>query len=140
MKRKNIVIIILIIIIFSGLLLVMNNSSDKVIENSFKYLEANDINNLKKCYSDRYQNTNFNIENIESVELIEKILITDKSEYDNYISRVNNNENIKIFKVKYELKLKNEEIGPEPSGVYEKIYYLKKESFWEKWKIDEMGY
>ena len=121
------------------------NEGLDVIKNSFKYENDRNEEELKKCYTEVYKDTNFMLTNINSVEIKEVALLKDKRNYYNYLKdgrgdiRNTDINNVIIFRVKYDKKYVDDSIMPIDSGIDEKGFVLIRESNNPPWKIDGVG-
>lgn len=50
-----------------------------------------------------------------------------------------NANNLKIYRVKYEIKYLNDEISPEKNGIHTKYYFLVRNNSSSEWLIDDWG-
>ncbi|WP_252249422.1 DUF4829 domain-containing protein [Clostridium sp. VAP23] len=121
------------------------NLAEDVIRDSYKYKNEHNKEKLLNCYTKRYENIDFRLDNLESIELNSIDLITDEKIYDSYFKNgsglINGvkRENVKQYTVKYNIKYKDQSKEPQDSGSYEKIYTLIRENNSGNWKIDEIG-
>lgn len=118
---------------------------ENVIKNSFKYRNEHDLDKTLELYIDRYKDSDFRLDNLESIEIIELKLLTDKSQYRQYINNIILNESdlkikaIKIYEVKYYVEYKDETLEPNDSGEIMKQYCLIKLQDSDKWLIHGVG-
>ncbi|NFT93334.1 DUF4829 domain-containing protein [Clostridium botulinum] len=112
-------------------------SPEDVIRDSFKYENSHQLKNLLTCYTTRYKDVNFRLDNLESCRLDSLELITDSRIYKSYFtSGVEiKRENVRKYTVKYNVQYKD----PEDSGDYEKMFTLIRENNLGEWKIDGIG-
>ncbi|MDU4939813.1 MAG: DUF4829 domain-containing protein [Clostridium sp.] len=121
------------------------NEGLDVIKNSFKYENDRNEEELKKCYTEVYKDTNFMLTNINSAQIKEVALLKDKRNYYNYLKDGRGNirnidiNNVKIFKVKYDKKYVDDSIMPMDSGIDEKGFILIRENSTYPWRIDGAG-
>ena len=121
------------------------NEGLNVIKNSFKYENNRNEEELKKCYTEVYKDTNFMLSNINSVEIKEVALLKDKKIYSNYLDygrgkmRNIDIKNVIIFRVKYNKEYIDDSIMPMDSGIDEKGFILIRENSTSSWKIDGAG-
>jgi hypothetical protein len=121
-----------------------NQDPQKVVENYFAYNKEKDKDNsltmTTKDFAD--SNMDFNINNINEIKLLdikeEEILYDEEVEwYEIFGSKgKKDKEDQRLFKVKYEVKYKDENITPYPSGVYESDYHVVREDEGQEWLID----
>ncbi|NFA43339.1 DUF4829 domain-containing protein [Clostridium botulinum] len=120
-------------------------SPEDIIRDSFKYENAHQLKNLLTCYTTRYKDINFRLDNLESCRLDSLELITDKKIYKSYFTSgsgmINNikRENARKYTVKYNVQYKDQSKEPIDSGDYETIYTLIRENNLGEWKIDGIG-
>ncbi|NFH90244.1 DUF4829 domain-containing protein [Clostridium botulinum] len=120
-------------------------SPEDVIRDSFKYENAHQLKNLLTCYTTRYKDINFRLDNLESCRLNSLELITDSRIYKSYFTSgrgmINNikRENVRKYTVKYNVQYKDQSKEPEDSGEYEKLFTLIRENNLGEWKIDGIG-
>ncbi|MCR1131900.1 DUF4829 domain-containing protein [Clostridium botulinum] len=93
------------------------------------------------CYTTRYKDVNFRLDNLESCRLDSLELITDSRIYKSYFtSGVEiKRENVRKYTVKYNVQYKDQSKEPEDSGDYEKMFTLIRENNLGEWKIDGIG-
>lgn len=167
-KKKYIWIILLLLIIFLGIskLLDINKQSpdtkentiikasnisersleaEETIINSIKYRNEKNLEKVLENYTDINQKNNFRLDNLEKIELDEIVLVTDEEQYRNYIisSLLNDRnldvEQVKIYKVTYDITYKDETIEPSGNGKKFKHYYVVNEKGSDKWLINGVG-
>ncbi|WP_017352572.1 DUF4829 domain-containing protein [Clostridium sp. ZBS4] len=120
-------------------------SPEDVIRDSFKYENAHQLKNLLTCYTIRYKDINFRLDNLQSCRLDSLELITDSRIYKSYFTSgrgmINNIkiENVRKYTVKYNVQYKDQSKEPEDSGEYEKMFTLIRENNLGEWKIDGIG-
>lgn len=158
MKKKFMIIALLLTFILTGCSLpqkkVNISNSDKlkltpkeVVENYFKYYNEKSktgvLSTLTKWHNT--PNMKFGFDSLKSINIID---ITDdstpkqKEAYMKYgrgsINGVKE-ENVKIYKVTYDVKLKNENYGPENSGKHTKWFIIIRTNKNSPWLIDDYG-
>lgn len=150
-KLKITVIAFVFVIIFSILFIFIRigNSPESVIKDYITYMDTQDINKLNSCRTYNYRLSNEGLEtikNIESMKLLDIEIINDESVYNTYMYNGNgalyhdlSRNDIKIYKVKYDIKYKDDNKAVTDSGEYIKRYFLIKENSSRKWKIDDIG-
>lgn len=118
---------------------------EQVIKDSFKYKNLHQLKSLLTCYTKRYENVNFRLDNLESCKLESLELITDEKIYKSYFTSgrgmVNHieRENVRKYTVKYNVQYKDQSKEPIDSGDYETTYTLIRENNLGEWKIDGIG-
>ncbi|MGC7872677.1 DUF4829 domain-containing protein [Desulfosporosinus sp. SYSU MS00001] len=121
------------------------DDSEKVIRDSFIYENDHNLSKLRESYSSRYSDSNFRLDNLVSVKILEIKILEKEANYNDYFSygrgRINNIEkkNLIIYKVKYYVEYKDQTKEPMNSGEYERAYYLIRENNVGNWKIDDIG-
>lgn len=122
-----------------------SNSSKATVENYFKYYNEKNKEKLLTTLAAHWASPNivWGFENLDSMKLLD--IKEDTSRIDDYLEHgngtINNTtkENLKVYKVKYDVKYKDDNIGPQPSGTYEWWYYLTRKDKNSPWLIDDMG-
>ena len=123
----------------------MSIEAEDVIRNSFKYKNEHNLDKLLECYTDRNKNSNFRLDNLEYIEIIDLKQVTDESQYRNSIIRIRSGENnlkikaIKIYYVKFNIKYKDDTIEPINSGETMNEFTLIKLKNSDKWLINDVG-
>lgn len=158
MKKKFMVIALLLTFILTGCSLLQKKvnisnsdklklSSKEVVENYFKYYNEKSktgvLSTLTKWHNT--PNMKFGFDSLKSINIID---ITDdstpkqKEAYMKYgrgsINGVKE-ENVKIYKVTYDLKLKNENHWAENSGKHTKWFTVIRTNKNSPWLIDDQG-
>jgi Domain of unknown function (DUF4829) len=119
-----------------------NQDPQKVVENYFTYKNEKDkdksLTMTTKAFAE--SNDDFNIDNINEIKLLdikeEEIL---HEEEPAWYKDSRDKEDKQVFKVKYEVKYKDDNITPYPSGVYEWHYHVVREDEGEDWLIGGAG-
>lgn len=146
MNKKLSIIIVSIIFILGILFVFMKsiNTPEKVIKNHIKYINEHNIDKLSNTVT--YELSDYMIENIDTMELISLELVNDESAYDTYIrsggGQIIDNlsiNNVKIYKVKYYIKYKDDTKSVTGSGEFIRNYYLIKDKDTGLWKINDLG-
>ncbi|WP_252229582.1 DUF4829 domain-containing protein [Clostridium sp. ZBS15] len=116
-------------------------SPEDIIIESFKYENSHQLKNLLTCYTTRYKDVNFRLDNLESCRLDSLELITDSRIYKSYFtSGVEiKRENVRKYTVKYNVQYKDQSKEPIDSGNYDTMYTLIRENNLGEWKIDGIG-
>lgn len=116
------------------------DESKKIIYEYFEYINQKDINALSKLFTNKE-----NIKNIEKeIDDIEQFSLISIAEEDNksikkaYLKNDQNldENNTKIYKVKYKIVYKSNSKLKDKSGIYESWYFLTRKSTSSKWLID----
>lgn len=119
-------------------------SPEQVLKEHFKLLNEKKVNKLEQTVTKRHEGTLWGTENLEYIKIIsieEDTTEATKSGYLDYGAGAKKKPtDLKIFKVKYEVKYKDDQKGPQPSGEYEWNYFLIKENKDSPWLIDDWGY
>lgn len=124
-----------------------DDSPKKVIENYFKYKNEKNKDKLLTTLTDKYNSPNvfWGFENLDSTKIISVEEEKDEKLKESYLvngsGRVNGatKNNIKIYKVKYDVKYKKDGVGPQDSGTYDWWFFLIREDENSQWLIDDMG-
>ena len=158
MKGKNLgfrMLLIIAVIILAGCSTESNkvavdsqgDSAQAVVEKYFQYKNEKNKDKLLTTLTERYNAPNviWGFENLESIKILnieeEKSQKVRKLYFDNGRGRVNGirDNNLKIYKVKYEVKYKKDGIGPQDSGTYDYWYYVIRKDENSSWLIDDFG-
>lgn len=117
-----------------------------VVEDYFKYKNEK---NKEKIYTTltghrKAPNTIWGFDKLEHIKIIKLEEEKDQKHYESYLEngRGSINEttinNLKIFKVRYEVKYKDE-TGPQESGTYDWWFFLIRKNETSPWLIDDFG-
>lgn len=158
MKLKNstlIIIFCLVVIIFSGCSEESTKISDTskkdsaqtVVEKFFQYKNEKNKKKILTTLTDHWNAPNmvWGFENLDSIKIIsieeEKSDSVRKGYLSNGRGSVNNTteENLKVYKVKYDVKYKKDGIGPQDSGIYDWWEFVIRKDENSPWLIDDMG-
>lgn len=107
-------------------------SAEQAVKDHFKWRNEKNLAKLEETLTEKRKGIQWNLDNLEYVKLLEIIEVT------NSITNSKPKENTKVFKVKYEIKFK-EEKEPQNSGTYEWYYFVVKEQQNSPWLIDDWG-
>ena len=158
MKRKNlkfIMLFIIAVIIFAGCskesakveVNSQGDSAQTVVEKYFKYINEKNKDNVLTTLTEHFNAPNivWGFENLDSI----KIINIGKESNDTVIKRYLNNgngsengtteNNLKVYKVKYEVKYKKDGIGPQDSGTYDWWFFVIRKDENSQWLIDDFG-
>lgn len=153
-KGKNfkliLILFVAILILAISFISIQNETAPKrVIKDSVKYKNMQNIDKLQGCYSYDYQGAYRSIDsisNIESMKIINIELVKDESIYYSYMHNGRaslrtdlSRKDIKIYNVKYDIKYKDDSKAVVSSGEYLRKYYLLKEGPAGEWKISDVG-
>ena len=152
-KKRIIILSIILITSVLGILLwkfyirdftnIKSNSlsAEAVLKEHFKSLNEKNIQKLNKTMTKGHEDINWQFDNLDSVKLIEikeDLTGTVKNGYmNNGNGKYINPFDVKVFAVKFELKLKDENIGPRTSGQYEDFFIIIKQDKNAQWLIDD---
>ncbi len=122
-----------------------NLEAKKVIESYMNFMNKKDEEGLRSLLTptERNQESNFRLFNLNYVTLNKITLEEDIRLYDSYIKNFKDKDNLEykdliIYKVDYYIKYIDEKKEPIDSGDTEKLYYLIRNSNGE-WKISDIG-
>lgn len=126
-------------------------SPEEVIENHFEYYNDKNEEKLLSTLTEWYHEPNmeWDFSNLESIKLLNFEEEQDEKQLNTYLTNgrgsINgvSKENVKVFKVKYEVKYKvdgKDGGGPMDSGIYEQWYFVIRENEKSPWLIDSFGY
>lgn len=152
--RVNIILIIITLIVFVGCSKDSNrpidskgDSAQMVVENFFKYKNEKNKDKLLTTLTEHYNAPNvvWGFDNLDSVKILkieeEKNENAKESYLHNGRGSINGTteNNIEVYKVKYEIKYKNDGVGPQDSGIYDWWYFVIRKDENSPWLIDDMG-
>jgi hypothetical protein len=158
MKRKNlkfIMLFIIAVIIFVGCSkeiakVAVNSQSDSaqtVVEKYFKYKNEKNKDNVLTTLTEHFNAPNvvWGFENLDSIKIINIEKESKDTVIKGYLNNGNGSENgttesnLKVYKVKYEVKYKKDGIGPQDSGTYDWWYFVIRKDENSQWLIDDFG-
>lgn len=124
-----------------------NNSPQVVVENYFKYYNEKNKDGVISTLTGWHDAPNvvWDFDNLESIRILNIEEEKNEDILNGYLmdgrGSVNgaSKENVKIYKVNYEVKYKTDGVGPQASGTYEWWYFLIREDENSPWLIDDMG-
>lgn len=123
------------------------DSAQTVVENFFDYKNEKNKDKSLTTLTERYNSPNvvWGFENLDSIKIINIEEEMDEQFKNTYLNAgrgsINGTleNNIKVYKVKYDVKYKEDGIGPEDSGIYEKWFFVIRKKENSQWLIDDMG-
>ncbi len=151
-KNKNIVLIILITIIFSVTTCSKQNTSQienpqSVVENYFNSMNEKNVDEHLKTLSENEKRNQGKI-NFDKIEYINIMSIDEEMDTkfkEGYLQNGRgkekgiSEENLKVYKVKYDVKYKEGTVTARDSGTYEEWYWIIRENSNSPWVIDDAG-
>jgi len=150
--NKNVVLIILITIIFSAATCSKQDTSQignpqSVVENYFNSMNEKNIDEHLKTLSENEKRNQGKI-NFDKIEYINIISIDEEMDTkfkEGYLQNGRgkekgiSEENLKVYRVKYDVKYKEGTITARDSGIYEEWYWVIRENSNSLWVIDDAG-
>jgi hypothetical protein len=123
------------------------DSAQTVVENYFKYKNEKNKDKLLTTLAEHYNAPNvvWGFDNLNSIKLVSIEEEMDEKFKEGYLhngrGRTNGTteNNLKIYKVKYEVNYKNDGVGPQDSGIYDWWYFVIRKDEKSPWIIDDMG-
>ncbi len=150
--NKNVVLIILIIIIFSVMACSKQDTSQiensqSVVENYFNSMNEKNVDEHLKILSEneRKNQGKINFDKIEYINIISIDEEMDTKFKEGYLKNGQgegkgiSEENLKVYRVKYDVKYKEGTITARDSGTYEEWYWVIRENSNSPWGIDDAG-
>ncbi|WP_350445884.1 DUF4829 domain-containing protein [Anaeromonas frigoriresistens] len=124
-----------------------DDSAQTVVENYFKYKNEKNKDKLLTTLTEHWntQNVVWGFENLDSIKIINIEEEKDEKVKEGYLNNGRGSingiieNNLKIYKVKYEVKYKNEGVGSQDSGTYDWWYFVIRKDESSPWLIDDMG-
>lgn len=118
-------------------------ASENVVKEHFKWWNEKNINKLNTTMTEGNKSISWNLENIDYVKIIsikEDLSSNVKKGYmENGNGKYLKPQEVKVFAVQYEIKLKDDNKGPISSGKHIQYYIVIKQSKNSPWLIDEIG-
>ncbi len=150
--NKNVVLIILITIIFSAAACSKQDTSQignpqSVVENYLNSMNEKNIDEHLKTLSENEKRNQGKI-NFDKIEYINIISIDEEMDTkfkEGYLQNGRgkekgiSEENLKVYRVKYDVKYKEGTITARDSGIYEEWYWVIRENSNSLWGIDDAG-
>jgi len=123
------------------------DSAQAVVENYFKYENEKNKDKLLTTLTEHFNAPNvvWGFDNLESTKIINIEEEMDEKVKEGYLHNgrgsINGTteNNLKVYKVKYEVKYKNDEVSPQNSGIYDWWYFVIRKDENSPWLIDDMG-
>ncbi|MBL4931863.1 DUF4829 domain-containing protein [Clostridium paridis] len=155
--RKRVFLIVLLLVSVSigyyGVKALTSNSQNKsldskqVVENYFKYRNEKNKKEILKTLTKWHDAPNvvWGFENLDNIKIVDIKEENSKDVRNGYLQNgrgsVNNTteNNLKVYKVKYEVKYLKDGVGPQDSGVYDWWFFVIRENENSPWLIDDMG-
>lgn len=119
----------------------------EVVEKYFKYSDEKNEKGVLSTLTDRWNAPNivWELGNLEYIDLNFIEEETDQKQYESYLKNgrgsINGTtmDNLKVFKVMYEVEYKNDYVSSQESGMYEWWFFLIRKDENSPWLIDDMG-
>ncbi|HAK42042.1 MAG TPA: DUF4829 domain-containing protein, partial [Clostridium sp.] len=130
---KKLILLLITIALSIGLMACNSSTQDSledsksVVENHFIYQNEKNKDKLLTTLTNHYKqgNTDWELDNLGSIKIVNINEELNEGIRNNYLRNgrgsINNitSENLKVYKVDYEVKYKRDGIGPQDSGTYE---------------------
>ena len=123
------------------------DSPQTVVENYFQYKNEKNKDKVFTTVTDYYKspNTNWGFENLDSIKIVNIEEEMDENFKNGYLhagrgynTGISEN-NVKIYKVTYDVKYIKDGLGPQDCGIYDMWFTLIREDENMPWLIDDMG-
>lgn len=117
----------------------------KVVENYFKYMNEKNEEKLLENLTEGHKNTSWGFENLEYIKIINIVEETDPTQKNGYLfngagkANGTTEENLKVYRVEYEVKYKKDGVGPQDSGKYTWWFDVIRKNSSSPWLIDDFG-
>lgn len=119
----------------------------EVVENYFKYMNVKNKEKLLENLTEEYKAANmvWGFENLDYIKILNLEEETDPTQKNGYLTNGKGKyngtkeENLKVFRVNYEVKYKDDNVGPQPSGKYIWWFFVIRENSSSPWIISEFG-
>lgn len=126
---------------------VEDDPAQTVVEKYFLYKNEKNKDKLLTTLTEHYNapNVAWGFENLNSIKIIdiqeEKSDSVRKGYLNNGRGRVHGTieKNLKVYKVRYEVKYKRDGVGPQDSGTYDWWYFVIRKDENSPWLIDDFG-
>lgn len=124
-----------------------SNSAQVVVEKYFRYYNEKNKEKLLTMLTEHWNAPNvvWGFDNLNSMKIInieeEKSQTIRKMYLNNGRGSINGTagNNLKVYKVKYEVKYKKNGMGPQDSGTYDWWYFVIRKDESSPWLIDDFG-
>lgn len=117
----------------------------KVVENYFKYMNEKNKEKLLENLTEWHNNMIWGFENLDYIKIINIEEETNENQKKGYLYNGNGKinetkeENLKVYRVDYEVKYKKDGVGPQDSGKYTWWFFVIRKSSSSPWLIDDFG-
>lgn len=123
------------------------DSAQTVVEKYFQYKNEKNEDKLLTTLAEHYNAPNvvWGFENLDSIKILNIEEEMDEKFKNGYLSHgrgsINgtSENNVKVYKVKYDVKYKEDGVGTQDSGIYEWWFFLIRKDENSQWLIDDMG-
>lgn len=123
------------------------DSAQTVVKNSFQYTNEKNKEKLLTTFTEHWNdpNVDWGFENLDSIKIINIEEDKDKNVREGYlkygggIKNGTTENNLKVYKVKYDVKYKKDGVGPQDSGIYDSWYSVIRKDENSPWLIDDSG-
>ena len=159
LKKRNIIIITIVLVALITLILFFSKTykniftkdnkstnlvqAENVVKEHFKWWNEKNENKLKSTMTKDNSDISWELENVDYVKLIsvrEDLSSNVKKGYmENGNGKYIKPNDVKVFTVQYEIKLKDNNKGPLSSGKHNQYYVVIKQNKNSSWLIDEIG-
>lgn len=119
--------------------------SQKIVENYFKYMNEKNKEKLLENLTEWHNNTIWGFENLDYIKILNIEEETNENQKNGYLYNGNGKingtteENLKVYRVEYEVKYKKDGVGPQDSGKYTWWFDVIRKSSSSPWLIDDFG-
>lgn len=118
-------------------------TAEDTIREHFKCQNEKNLTKLRKTITKNMWNISWNLENIKYIKLINIEEDLTNNIKDGYMKNGNGKyikpREVQVFRVQYELKLKDDTESPITSGKHSDCYIVIKQNSNSSWQIDEIG-
>lgn len=123
------------------------DSAQNVVEKHFQYLNEKDKDKLLTTLTEHWNAPNvvYGFENLDSIKILNIEEEKSKEIRKGYLRNGRGSitgttaNNLKVYKVYYNVRYKNDGIGPQDSGTHEWWYFVIKKDESSPWLIDDFG-
>lgn len=119
--------------------------SQKVVENYFKYMNEKNKEKLLGNLTEWHNNMIWGFENLDYIKILSIEEETNENQKKGYLYNGNGKinetkeENLKVYRVDYEVKYKKDGVGPQDSGKYTWWFDVIRKNSSSPWLIDDFG-